>query len=117
MYSPSVCSDETLERIASEAQTRKRGLHYHLGVFPGETEALRNRAGGDLWGFLRRFDLLRSNTLLAGGNALHEDDLNGFRGSAAQMPRGASGSAWPVIFATGSPWSWGRAESVMISSP
>ncbi len=85
MYSPSVCSDETLERIASEAQTRKRGLHYHLGVFPGETEALRNRAGGDLWGFLRRFDLLRSNTLLAGGNALHEDDLNGFRGSAAQM--------------------------------
>lgn len=85
MYSPSVCSDETLELIASEAETRKLGLHYHLGVFPGETEALRNRAGGDLWGFLRRFDLLRSNTLLAGGNVLHEDDIGALRGSAAQI--------------------------------
>jgi 5-methylthioadenosine/S-adenosylhomocysteine deaminase len=85
MYSPSVCSDETLELIASEAETRKLGLHYHLGVFPGEMGALRSRAGGDLWGFLRRFDLLRSNTLLAGGNVLHEDDISALRGCAAQM--------------------------------
>ncbi len=85
IYSPSVCSDETLERVAAEAEARKLGLHFHLAVFAGETETLRTRAGGDLWGFLRRFDLLRSNTLLAGGNVLKEEEITGLRESAAQL--------------------------------
>ena len=44
--SPGLCSDETLECAAKEAEARKLGLHYHLAVFSGETEALRARSGG-----------------------------------------------------------------------
>ncbi|MFQ5693661.1 MAG: amidohydrolase family protein [Nitrospinota bacterium] len=85
VFSPAVCSDETLERVAKEAEARKLGLHFHLGAFAGEAEALRTRAGGDLFGWLRRFDLLRSNALLAGGACLKEEEIGGLRESAAQV--------------------------------
>ena len=85
VHSPAVCSDETLESVAREAEARKLGLHFHLATFAGETETLRARAGGDLFGFLRRLDLLRSNTLAAGGCALKEEEIGGLRESAAQL--------------------------------
>lgn len=92
--SPGLCSDETLECAAKEAEARKLGLHYHLAVFSGETEALRARSGGDLVGFLRRLGLLRPDTLLAGGSVLKEEEMAGLRDSAAQLaivPRGDAG--------------------------
>ena len=85
VHSPAVCSDETLESVAREAEARKLGLHFHLATFAAETETLRARAGGDLFGFLRRLDLLRSNTLAAGGCALKEEEIGGLRESGSQL--------------------------------
>lgn len=85
VFSPATCSDETLERVAKEAEARRLGLHFHLGAFSGETETLRSRAGGDLFGLVRRFDLLNSNTLLAGGSHLKEEEVGSLRQSAAQL--------------------------------
>lgn len=101
ILSPALCSDETLERIAKESEARKLGLHFHLAASPWDTEVLRNRASGDVFGLLRRFDLLRSNALLAGAGRLREEETAALREGAAQValtPRAdaARGSRAPL---------------------
>jgi 5-methylthioadenosine/S-adenosylhomocysteine deaminase len=85
VLSPTVCSEETLEAVANESEARKIGLHFHLAVSPGEAESLRSGASGEILGLLRRLGLLRSNTLLAGGEYLKEEEVAGLRESAAQL--------------------------------